>query len=633
MKEISIEQKDKACDGNYRAYTELINRLENVKCAIKEQNYGIAMDVLCKPYPEFQVTTHSELKESEDEKIRKELIFYLQEEIPQCSIQEHADKMKEFIAWLEKQGEQKPKDKYTFKSIPRLLEMVNPTDRAKAYCQQLVDSLLQEGYDTDAKIVSNCLKQMNGEKVAMATMDEQKPTLPRWKYKNDNTPLSRDSIILNKYGCVAQSPCGALVSDVWVIDYDELAKLPKEEIEKQGNHESVQEVEPTPIFKVGDILKSKLLKGYTFIVDRIQGGYYYNDHTHGGFIPIKNQDRWELVEHELPSVEPKFKIGDIIRFKGNETLKGEVEAHKIVGYDNELYVFADGTTDLFCEQDLYELVEQKPADKAETKFHEGDWIVFNGLTLYVKEVVKGFYRTISKGGIAISYDWDIDNVARLWTIHEAMDGDVLSDGTTIFIFKDLLSDGSVMSYCDYDKDSGESDAFCPLSMNLMCSKITPVTKEQRSLLFAKMKEAGYQWDAEKKELKKIVQNFTSFERCLKHIMEEAIECGDTHNLKADAEMLLRVAHKHAEWSEEDENHVKSILSTIECCKAQFSNVQAVAESYNADIDWLKFIKERYTWKPSEEQMKALAEALSLAKNCGEEFAFDLRTLHEHLKKL
>lgn len=69
-------------------------------------------------------------------------------------------------------------------------------------------------------------------------------------------------------------------------------------------------------------------------------------------------------------IQPKFKIGDIIRFKGNETLKGEVEAHKIVGYDNELYVFADGTTDLFCEQDLYELVEQKSADKVKPKFHE-----------------------------------------------------------------------------------------------------------------------------------------------------------------------------------------------------------------------------------------------------------------------
>ena len=60
MKELSIEE-------NAKAYTELINRLEDVKEAIKEHNYGIAMDMLCKPYPAFQIITlSSELKESED---------------------------------------------------------------------------------------------------------------------------------------------------------------------------------------------------------------------------------------------------------------------------------------------------------------------------------------------------------------------------------------------------------------------------------------------------------------------------------------------------------------------------------------------------------------------------------------
>lgn len=71
--------------------------------------------------------------------------------------------------------EQKPADKeYTFKAIPRLLEMIQPTDRAKSYCQKLIDSLEQEGYSTDAKIVRGWLKKMNGEKVAMATMDGQR---------------------------------------------------------------------------------------------------------------------------------------------------------------------------------------------------------------------------------------------------------------------------------------------------------------------------------------------------------------------------------------------------------------------------------------------------------------------------
>ena len=72
---------------------------------------------------------------------------------------------------LEKQGE--PKE-YTFKSLPRLLDMIEPSDRAKAYCQKLIGALVREGYNTDAKIVGECLKQMNGEDVPMAVMDEQR---------------------------------------------------------------------------------------------------------------------------------------------------------------------------------------------------------------------------------------------------------------------------------------------------------------------------------------------------------------------------------------------------------------------------------------------------------------------------
>jgi hypothetical protein len=63
--------------------------------------------------------------------------------------------------------------------------------------------------------------------------------------------------------------------------------------------------------------------------------------------------------------EPKFKIGDVIRFKGNEILEEEEKTHKIVGYDNELYIFDDGTTDLFCEQELYELVKEPVSEDLE----------------------------------------------------------------------------------------------------------------------------------------------------------------------------------------------------------------------------------------------------------------------------
>ena len=200
--------------------------------------------------------------------------------------------------------------------------------------------------------------------------------------------------------------------------------------------------------------------------------------------------------------------------------------------------------------------EQKPSGKVEPKFHEGDWIVFNGLTLYVKEVVKGFYRTISKGGIPNSYDGDIDNAARLWTIQDAKDGDVLvcplqkgyENDEQIFIFKGINSrdyvDNCIEYYCRicngvfYENKNGY--------MGTTSSPLQPATKEQRDLLFAKMKEAGYEWLEETKELKKIEQ-------------------------------------KSAEWSEEDEETMSSLLS--------FFLVNA-SDRWAKYGKWLKSLKQR-----------------------------------------
>jgi hypothetical protein len=93
MKELSIEEKAKAYD----------EAIEKAKEYFNSPRTCFDIEQLCNIFPE--------LTQSDDERIRKEMIFYFQEEIPQCSIQEHADKMKKFIAWLEKQGEQKPADK------------------------------------------------------------------------------------------------------------------------------------------------------------------------------------------------------------------------------------------------------------------------------------------------------------------------------------------------------------------------------------------------------------------------------------------------------------------------------------------------------------------------------------------
>ena len=119
----------------------------------------------------------SEFEESEDERIRKGLINYFNHHKNGINIF-YGIKGDDILAWLEKQAE-KP---YTFKSIPRLLEMIVPSDRAKSYWQKLINTLKQEGYDADAKIVTDYLKEMNGEKVAMAVQDSNIKVLDEKDY-------------------------------------------------------------------------------------------------------------------------------------------------------------------------------------------------------------------------------------------------------------------------------------------------------------------------------------------------------------------------------------------------------------------------------------------------------------------
>lgn len=114
------------------------------------------------------------------EYLRKLILDQFQRGFPMLNYEGRIEEEVDFIINIAKkelkQDEQKPAHKeYTFTAIPRLLEMIQPTERSKSYCQKLIDSLEQEGYSTDAKIVRERLKLMNGEIVAMATMDEQKP--------------------------------------------------------------------------------------------------------------------------------------------------------------------------------------------------------------------------------------------------------------------------------------------------------------------------------------------------------------------------------------------------------------------------------------------------------------------------
>ena len=141
------------------------------------------------------------------------------------------------------------------------------------------------------------------------------------------------------------------------------------------------------------------------------------------------------------------------------------------------------------------------SNKVKPRFHIGEWIIFNGSVLYINEVVQGYYKTISRDSIYNSYDWDIDYAARLWTIEEAKDGDILTSHECYAIFKEI--DGlNIRCYCTFYLNVGSIPMF---HINTLQNKAVfcPVVKEERELFLEKINEFGYKWDSENKKLIKI----------------------------------------------------------------------------------------------------------------------------------
>ena len=171
--------------------------------------------------------------------------------------------------------------------------------------------------------------------------------------------------------------------------------------------------------------------------------------------------------------------------------------------------------------------EQKSTDKAEPEFkiEKGHWyvciqsFVLKGNTVVIKGRIYKSQEdnTISgeKARLFIDkHDGDVSHYFRPWTIQDAKDGDVLAfdwkdswQWQKIVIFKSLNESG-VEGYGNTFKNN--ELAFkeeVPYYSKTWTKCLYPATKEQRELLFQKMKEAGYEWDAEKKELKKIKQTY------------------------------------------------------------------------------------------------------------------------------
>ena len=286
---------------------------------------------------------------------------------------------------------------------------------------------------------------------------------------------------------------------------------------------------------------------------------------------------------------------------------------------------------------LKEMLDKKlkSADKVGPKFKVGDFIVNYYCRGRVVELTEDAYLLDTEQGIPFSCEHNV----HLWTIQDAKDGDVLidksSDKECPFIFKETkpsniktecLNPLTVLGYCGiggagFTKGSGWGD-----TANCI---YYPATKEQRNTLMKAMADAGYTFDFEKKELKKIDWNpqpgdvfrkkgtiSPKYHLCAKR--EDGITFGFVENsevcisggeitifaLRNDYELVEKlkpmeniikeefnkVVCPNDAWSEEDEKIYTSILNDLR------QNVIPDKE----DIDWLKSLKDKIQPQPKQE---------------------------------
>jgi len=145
-------------------------------------------------------------------------------------------------------------------------------------------------------------------------------------------------------------------------------------------------------------------------------------------------------------------------------------------------------------------------EEVEPKFKVGDWIVQDNAGICrVTEICESWYEVINSDESNYSISFDQESMCHLWTIQDAKESDVLyysSNNTCgMLMFKELAQDETlqeVRCYCEYNTEDGLSFEVC------IDNPITrPASKELCKELFIIIKEAGYMWDSDKKELKKI----------------------------------------------------------------------------------------------------------------------------------
>ena len=197
----------------------------------------------------------------------------------------------------------------------------------------------------------------------------------------------------------------------------------------------------------------------------------------------------------------------------------------------EIMVVRDDDPDTTNDNDLTKSKERKSKENMiEPKFKVGDWIISDTAAkdycvVKINEIKDGNYHITSVYGYRGFNSFNMfEKNYHLWTIQDAKDGDVLfirstTGSSDIFIlFYNIDENNNAKIYCSYDSKYGFIKEKYRFKSRVTDCK--PATKEQRDTLFKAMADAGYTFDFDKKELKKIEQKPAWSEENLKEFNVE-----------------------------------------------------------------------------------------------------------------
>jgi hypothetical protein len=233
----------------------------------------------------------------------------------------------------------------------------------------------------------------------------------------------------------------------------------------------------------------------------------------------------------------------------------------ILEQEETVSFYSNGTTGLpdfniskDCMLFLYDIEKQgekNPTDKVEPKFQEGDWVVNKlGNIWHIDSFDAKNYQVTNNKGEHNYFPIYLQDRMRLWTIHDAKEDDVLQLGGVTAIFQKYIGNGNCKCYCSVYNGELEIPSQDGTDNNYGCHNAVPATKEQRDNLRNAMTDAGYTFDFEKKELKKIepfdeYKGLTDFERAVADICIGWIgkELSRKQYIKDNADILLKIAVK------------------------------------------------------------------------------------------